>query len=262
MREFLDGLCMYATSFVDCPMPSTNEMHSDPTPLTQEQQKWFESTVGSLHWFSIIMRYDICYAVRRLGRHCRDPTVGHLKAMKRLISYLLQHPCFSISTREVIEQDELMVFTDSDHAGDTKETTHSHTGTLVYLNGMPVFWTSRRQKDTTFSSTAAEIMACSETLRDARAVTHRAQEMGIDLPDTVQVRLDSKGAVSFSLSTCVDTKLRGVWDLREGWIKMLRDRGFMQPIKITSEENAADILTKCLPERDFKKRLETCKTIQ
>ena len=51
-----------------------------------------------------------------------------------------------------------MSYSDSDHAGDTcTGTNRSHTGVIVLLNGMPVYWRSNKQPITSVSSACAEI---------------------------------------------------------------------------------------------------------
>jgi len=43
----------------------------------------------------------------------------------------------------------------------------------------------------------------------------------------------------------MDTRLKGIFDLRCAWVKELGDTGVVKAIKIDTKVNVADILTKC-----------------
>ena len=62
-------------------------------------------------------------------------------------------------------------FTDSDHAGDKELTCRSHSGVILTLNDIPIHWRSKKQPKTVISTAHAEILACSEGLKEARWIT-------------------------------------------------------------------------------------------
>ena len=69
---------------------------------------------------------------------------------------------------------------DSDHAGDKPHTMKSHTGSMITLNGTPIQWVSKKQiESTAYSSAMAAIYALSETVRVARSVAWRLDELDI-----------------------------------------------------------------------------------
>ena len=60
----------------------------------------------------------------------------------------------------------------------------SHTGSMIILNGAPIQWVSKKQiQSTAYSSAMAEIYALSETVRVARSVAWRLEELNILVPD-------------------------------------------------------------------------------
>ena len=150
------------------------------------------------------------------------------------------------------------VFSDSDHAGDRNLSTRSQTGTLIFLNGIPVQWRSQKQPITSFSSAAAEIYALSQTIKDARYARWVANEMGINTTSCVQVEVDNDQAISFQRGTCPSTKLKGVYDLRWEWVQEIRREGEVKCVAVNTKHNCADLLTKCLKREDFERLLGLC----
>ena len=51
-------------------------------------------------------------------------------------------------------------------------------------------------------------------------------------------------AESFSKGTCVRSKLRGTFDIREAWVQELRERHQLVVEQVSSCNNCADLLTK------------------
>ena len=130
--------------------------------------------VGSLNYFSTTTRYDISHAVSRLGQMAARPTKGAAKAMGKVLRYLRANH-LQIEGK-VTAQNLFECYSDSDHAGDRPVFTQSQTGTLITLNGSPIQWASRKQIQTTATSSAlAEIYALSETVRTAQLTAWRLQ---------------------------------------------------------------------------------------
>ena len=102
-------------------------------------------------------------------------------------------------------------YTDTDHAGDRGLATQSHSGIMLVLNEVLVHWRSKKQPKTVLSLAHAEIYACSE---EARA--------GVELLWQMVVH---QQVMSFEKPSCVNSKLRGMIDTRETWVRELRDDG-------------------------------------
>ena len=77
-------------------------------------------------------------------------------------------------------RDALEIYSDSDHAGGKPHTMKSHTGSMIIINGAPIQWVSKKQiQGTAYSSALAEIYALSETVRVARSVAWRLEELNM-----------------------------------------------------------------------------------
>ena len=58
--------------------------------------------------------------------------------------------------------------------------------------------------------------------------------------------VDNAAGVSFQNGTNPNSKLKRIFDLREQWVKELRDKRRVKAVKISTDKNVADMMTKCL----------------
>ena len=151
------------------------------------------------------------------------PNVGAWKAMLHLLGYLRGSVDFRIGGLFGNETDAFKFFVDSDHCSDSYHTTRSQTGFIVFLNGFPIAWASRRQPVTAVSPAEAEVYAMREGVVAGRLVQWVAEEMAIQVKWPFTVLSDSTQAVSFQRATAPNSKLRRCFDMREQVVKELRD---------------------------------------
>jgi hypothetical protein len=65
----------------------------DDSPLcTEYDSSIYRSIVGCCIWIIVLGRFDIVYATSAMSRFNMLPTEGHLKAVKRILSYLKTFP--------------------------------------------------------------------------------------------------------------------------------------------------------------------------
>ena len=146
-------------------------------------------------------------------------------------------------------------YTDSDHVGDRKLGTRSHSAFMAKLNGIPVHWRSRKQPKTVLSPAHAEIYACSEGVKEARQLQWILADMGVELPWPIRIKVDNTQVISFCNQTCLDSKLKGMIDNRESWVGELKDEGTVVVEYVNTRLNQADILSKCLAGTQFREQV-------
>ena len=61
----------------------------------------------------------------------------------------------------------------------------------------------------------------------------------------VQINEDNKATISFKKATKTITTLRGIYNLRWKWVQELRDMAKLIAVKVSTDDNIADLLTKC-----------------
>jgi len=111
-------------------------------------------------------RPDTAFSVQWLSRQLQQPTAAHLKATKRLLSYLFSTRELAIqygggSTKVAPEG-----YTNSDFAG-CKTTTRSTYGYLFTVGKGPVSWKSKRSTTVAYSTLEAEFTGLIEGNREA-----------------------------------------------------------------------------------------------
>ena len=116
-------------------------------------------------------------------------------------------------------------------------------------------WRSNKQPSTAMSSAAAEIVAMSECMKDVNLRMWIAEEIGIPVKWPVKIMVDNKAGIHFQKRVNPDSKLKGVFDMRLGWLRELHDRKKFVAVKVDTEKNLADELTKPLETR-VRKRLQ------
>ena len=69
----------------------------------------------------------------------------------------------------------------------------------------------------------------------------------------MKIWVDNDQAVVFQKGTCVNSKLKGTFDMRLKWIGELKEASIIQGAKADRENNLSDILTHCQPSGKFTK---------
>jgi hypothetical protein len=124
------------------------------------------------------------------------------------------------------------------------------------LNGAPVLWGSKvssvafaspdiGEAHADMSSTAAEIYAAANATVEFLHLSYIADEMNIPFPKPFKLHIDNAAAIVFAEHTAFKSKLKHI-DTRQEWVKKLRDRGIVTPVKVPTSDNLADLFTKIL----------------
>jgi len=191
--------------------------------------------------------------VNRIAQYLERPTANTVTAVKRVMAYLATRAEQIMLDVPRVWGTQWETFTDSDLAG---EGHRSRTGVITMVNGMVSAWRSNKQPVTSTSSAVAEIYALSEGCKDVQFINWRAEELGVTVKYPAVIRCDNQAAVTFQHGTCVSSRIRGLVDLREPWIKELRDGKKISAVHVPTGENVADMLTKYLNRTSREKLME------
>ena len=201
------------------------------------------------------LRYQIAHSVSRLQSKTDSPTVSCLDAAFRLAAYVASTASFKLGGKiRPGQKDSIECHSDSDYAGDPVLGTRSHSGVIILMNGIVVHWRSKKQPKTVVSPAAAEIYAASEAVRELRWVFWLAADLQLDVGCGMIVQVDNNQVLSFKYGTCVKSRLKGMISNRWEWVVDLKDEG-VDLQHVDSRNNMADILTKCLANKEFNRQL-------
>lgn len=137
------------------------------------------------------------------------------------------------------------------HSDSEPYNARSHTGAMLVVNNVPVAWLSKRQPVTAVSPAEAEIHALRDAVLAARLTQWVEEEMGIVTSWPVLVGTDSSQALSFQRDACPNSKIRGCFQLRDSWVRDLRNKKEVKIQKIPRNLNMADLMTHCLSNCKF-----------
>ena len=84
----------------------------------------------------------------------------------------------------------------------------------------------------------------------------RAEDLGVRVQWPCEIREDNAATVSFQQATVLDSKVKGVYNLRWNWVRELRDKKKIKAVKVDTDKNVADLLTKCMEAYQMQKLLK------
>jgi hypothetical protein len=218
---------------------------SSDEKVDQATQKWFRSNIGSLLYLVKLSRPDLCNAVRELSKVMDGATPGQVKELRRLINYVYQTREMGLKMEFSREHPwEIEAFSDSDFGGD-KDGRKSVSGSIVMVSGVPISWKSKGQNTVSLSSTEAEYIALSETVREAKFISQVLEVMHIEYKKPINIHVDNIGAIFLAGNRNSSERSKHI-DMKYHFVRDLIDEGLIDVKFVRSEQNLADLFTKNL----------------
>jgi len=138
----------------------------------------------------------------------------------------------------------MRVYLDADHAGDLL-TRRSRTGFIVFLNGAPIYWTSKKQKSCETSTFGSEFVAMKQATEYIRGLRYKLRMRGITVDEPAYVFGDNQSVLANTTAPGSTLKKKSnaiaYHFVREG---CARDE--WRTTYINMDEDVADLLTKPL----------------
>jgi hypothetical protein len=225
--------------------------------LDQEGKQRYMQIVGSLQYVATVTRPDIRFAASTLARYMSCPTAHLLRCAERVLKYLSSTKDHVLTYRKSGTDFNLTGYSDADWAG-CEVTRKSTSGILIYLNGSPIYWRSKRQPIVTMSSTEAELVALTELSLQAKWLKNLAtQDLKLSLSVT-PLLCDNNSTVTLAKDPIASDRTKHI-EVRHRKVQELVESKEVEVKWIPTEEQTADILTKPLARPTFiklKKQLQ------
>lgn len=168
-----------------------------------------------------------------------------MKCVLRFIAGTLSH---GIYLRRMVDNG-VLAYCDAEWGGDVTDR-KSRTGFLVYVGGMLVSWSSRKQAMVALSTTKAEYQAIATTTQELEAVRTSLLELGVKVPFPMMIFMDNLEASFIARNPIAHIFLKHVAiDLH--FIREQIEKGELVIDHIPEAHQWADILTKALPPKTF-----------
>ena len=139
---------------VDSPMEANIKLDELKGKWAEPYTGPYREKIGKLLFLSMVTRPELVQAIGKLARYNADPRVGHNHAVNRVIAYIKGTVMKGITLggKEAVE-----INTYVDDAMNTDPGLKAITGFVIFLNGSPVIWCSKKQILTTTSTMEAEL---------------------------------------------------------------------------------------------------------
>lgn len=210
--------------------------------LSADLHRLYQRIVGKLLYLTTKTRPDIANAVRDLTKHLDAPMEEHLKAARRLVSFVTStHDQFLAITPEPVDT-YVEAYCDSDFAGDP-DTRRSVTGFVIFFCGVAVAWRSKAQKLVTLSSSEAEYVALTDCIKDIIFVRNLLQSIQWKIQGPIVVHVDNIGAIFIANNFSAEGRTKHI-DTHLNFIRDLIEHEIVTIKYVRSHDNVADIFTK------------------
>lgn len=176
-----------------------------------------------------------------------DPKEKHMKAVIRVIKYLNGTINYGIC---YTGETSLNVYSDSDWAS-TPSDRKSITGYIVTYSGGPISWKSKKQQVVALSTTEAECMALTESIKESLWLLQIFQDINVIVKLPITIHEDNLLCQKLLENPIFHNRTKHI-DLKYKFTKENIESGNVNVETINSEDNLADILTKPLPKAKFK----------
>ncbi|GJR12477.1 putative ribonuclease H-like domain-containing protein [Tanacetum coccineum] len=206
----------------------------------------YRSMIGSLMYLTA-SRPDIMFAVCACSRFQVTPKTSHLSAVKRIFRYLKGKPKLGLWYPRVSSFD-LESYSDSDYAGanlDRKSTT----GGCQFLGRRLISWQCKKQTIVATSTTEAEYVAAASCCGQVLWIQNQMLDYGFNFMNT-KIYIDNESTICIVKNPVYHSKTKHI-AIRHHFIRDAYEKKLIQVLKIHTDDNVADLLTKAFDVSRF-----------
>ncbi|GJZ80743.1 putative ribonuclease H-like domain-containing protein [Tanacetum coccineum] len=199
----------------------------------------YRSMIRSLMYLTA-SRPDIMFVVCACARFQVTPKVSHLHAVKRIFRYLKGQPKLGLWYPRDSPFD-LEAFSDSDYAGASLDR-KSTTGGCQFLGKRLISWQCKKQTIVANSTTEAEYVAAANCCGQVLWIQNQMLDYGFNFMNT-KIYIDNESTICIVKNPVFHSKTKHI-EIRHHFIRDSYEKRLIQVIKIHTDHNVADLLTK------------------
>ncbi|GJX87360.1 putative ribonuclease H-like domain-containing protein [Tanacetum coccineum] len=199
----------------------------------------YRSMIGSLMYLTS-SRPDIMFVVCACARFQVTPKVSHLHAVKRIFRYLKGQPKLGLWYPKDSPFD-LEAYSDSDYAGASLDR-KSTTGGCQFLGSRLISWQCKKQTIVANSTTEAEYVAAASCCGQVLWIQNQMLDYGYNFMNT-KIFIDNESTICIVKNPVFHSKTKHI-EIRHHFIRDSNEKKLIQMIKIHTDQNVADLLTK------------------
>ncbi|GKA41599.1 putative ribonuclease H-like domain-containing protein [Tanacetum coccineum] len=206
----------------------------------------YRSMIGSLMYLTS-SRPDIMFAVCACARYQVNPKVSHLHAVKRIFRYLKGQPKLGLWYPKDLPFD-LVAYTDSDYVGASLDR-KSTIGGCQFLRCRLISWQCKKQTVVANSTTEAEYVAASSCCGQVLWIQNQLLDYGYNFMHT-KIFIDNNSTICIIKNPVFHSKTKHI-EIRHHFIMDYNEKKLIQMVKIHTDKNVADLLTKAFDVSRF-----------
>jgi hypothetical protein len=241
---------------------SENQGDGPVKALNEKEHALYRKGVGALLHVSNVSRVDLAWATSLLSQFLSDPCHLHLVALRHLLVHAVRHSKIEIKyvpapppgsngqwgwqlgeNAVKVGTNQLAGFCDSAFA-DCFSTRRSHGGWIVFLNGGPIAWSSRKQTTIATSTTEAEWSECVSCAKAMLFLKHILEFLGYK-HGPLPIAEDNQACINCIKGPAVSKRLRW-YDVSFFKIREWHRKDEISLHYVRSSLNLSDITTKQL----------------
>jgi hypothetical protein len=247
IQDILTKFGMKDAKPIKTPMGTNGHLDLD-TGGKSVDQKVYRSMIGSLLYLCA-SRPDIMLSVCMCARFQADPKEVHLRAMKRILRYLVHTPKFGLWYPKGSTFD-LIGYSDADWAG-CKIDRKSTSGTCQFLGRSLVSWASKKQNYVALSTTEPEYIAAGHYCAQLLWMRQTLRDYGYKLTK-LPLLCDNESAIRMADNPVEHSRTKHI-AIRYHFLRDHQQKGDIEIAYVSTKEQLADIFTKPLDEKTFTK---------
>ncbi|GJT63959.1 hypothetical protein Tco_1015439 [Tanacetum coccineum] len=199
----------------------------------------YRSMIGSLMYLTA-SRPDIMFAVCACARFQVTPKASHLNAVKRIFRYLKHQPKLGLwYPRD--SPFELEAFSDSDYGGASLDR-KSTTGGCQFLGRRLISWQCKKQTIVANSTTEAEYVAAANCCGQVLWIQNQMMDYGFNFMNT-KIHIDNESTICIVKNPVYHSRTKHI-EIRHHFIRDCYEKRLIDVVKIHTDNNVADLLTK------------------
>jgi hypothetical protein len=243
IQDILNKFGMKDAKPIKTPMGTNGHLDLDMGGKSVDQ-KVYRSMIGSLLYLCA-SRPNIMLSVCMCARFQADPKEVHLRAMKRIMRYLVYTPKFGLWYPRGSTFD-LIGYSDADWAGckiDRKSTSR----TYQFLGRSLVSWASKKQNSVALSTAEDEYIAAGHCCAQLLWMRQTLRDYGYKL-SKVHLLCDNESAIRMAENPVEHNRTKHI-DIRYHFLRDHQQWGDIEIAYINTKDQLADIFTKPLDEK-------------
>ncbi|GJS71215.1 putative ribonuclease H-like domain-containing protein [Tanacetum coccineum] len=216
----------------------------------------YRSMIGSLMYLTA-SRPDIMFAVCACSRFQVTPKTSHLHVVKRIFRYLKGKPKLGLWYPRVSSFD-LEAYSDSDYDGANLDR-KSITGGCQFLGRRLISWQCKKQTIVATSTIEAEYVAAANCCGQVLWIQNQMLDYRFNFMNT-KIYIDNESTICIVKNPVSHSKTKHI-EIRHHFIRDVYEKKLIQVLKIHTDDNVADLLTKAFDVSRFQFLVVTIRMI-